>query len=111
MRNSDDEVKTAHLRALGEALPGTLTLHAADLLQPGSFDNVIRQGFNGTNMLARVECILLTQRCMYTQNCTVDVGTLDFGCDQNSIAVDGGIIPDHMHAHYLAEVLCYNVSD
>jgi len=42
VRNSDDEVKTAHLRALGEALPGTLTLHAADLLQPGSFDNVIR---------------------------------------------------------------------
>lgn len=75
VRNPDDEVKTAHLRALGEALPGILTLHAADLLQPGSFDDVIRQDYNGTNISVQVECILLTQSAC-TLETAVDVETL-----------------------------------
>ena len=33
--------KVAHLRALDEALPGKLSLHEADLLQEGSFDEVV----------------------------------------------------------------------
>ena len=41
VRSLKNEEKVAHLRALGEALPGKLTLHEADLLQDGSFDEVI----------------------------------------------------------------------
>ena len=42
VRSTANKEKTAHLVALGEALPGILTLHEADLLQPGSFDEVIK---------------------------------------------------------------------
>lgn len=34
--------KVEHLRALGDALPGKLTLHEADLLVDGSFDEVVK---------------------------------------------------------------------
>jgi saccharopine dehydrogenase-like NADP-dependent oxidoreductase len=34
--------KVAHLHKLGEALPGKLTLHEADLLKEGSFDEVVK---------------------------------------------------------------------
>ena len=33
--------QVAHLQALGDALPGTLELWDADLLQEGAFDEVI----------------------------------------------------------------------
>ena len=33
--------KISHLQKLGEALPGNLELHEADLLKEGSFDEVI----------------------------------------------------------------------
>lgn len=42
VRNPTNEAKTNHLRALGSAFPGKLHLHAADLLQTGSFDEVVR---------------------------------------------------------------------
>lgn len=41
VRSTKDQDKVAHLKALGEALPGVLTLHEADLLKAGSFDDVI----------------------------------------------------------------------
>ncbi|KAK9804387.1 hypothetical protein WJX72_010574 [[Myrmecia] bisecta] len=41
VRDPAASAKTAHLRALGDALPGTLTLVAADLSVPGSFDNAV----------------------------------------------------------------------
>jgi hypothetical protein len=41
VRSLKNEDKVAHLRALGEALPGKLTLHEADLLKEGSFDEVV----------------------------------------------------------------------
>ena len=34
--------KVEHLELLGQALPGKLTLHEADLLKPGSFDEVVK---------------------------------------------------------------------
>lgn len=34
--------KNNGLKALGEALPGTLTLHEADLLKEGSFDQIVK---------------------------------------------------------------------
>lgn len=42
MRDPSNKEKVAHLTALADALPGTLTLYAADLMQPGSFDEAIR---------------------------------------------------------------------
>ncbi len=42
VRDPGNPAKTAHLYALAAALPGTLKLHAVDLLQDGSFDEVIR---------------------------------------------------------------------
>jgi hypothetical protein len=42
VRDPSNKEKVAHLTALGDALPGTLTLYAADLMQPGSFDEAIR---------------------------------------------------------------------
>ena len=42
VRDPGNPAKTAHLYALAAALPGTLKLHSADLLQDGSFDEVIR---------------------------------------------------------------------
>ena len=41
VRSLKNEDKVAHLRVLSEALPGKLTLHEADLLQEGSFDEVV----------------------------------------------------------------------
>jgi dihydroflavonol-4-reductase len=38
VRDPANDAKTAHLRALAEGAPGTLTLVAGDLLAPGSFD-------------------------------------------------------------------------
>lgn len=42
VRSTSDAKKVAHLKALGDALPGTLTLHEADLLKEGSFDEVVK---------------------------------------------------------------------
>jgi uncharacterized protein YbjT (DUF2867 family) len=42
VRDPGNPAKTAHLYALAAALPGTLQLHSADLLEEGSFDDVIR---------------------------------------------------------------------
>ncbi|CAL8462009.1 g1540 [Coccomyxa elongata] len=42
VRSLKKQEKVAHLKALNEALPGNLTLHEADLLQEGSFDEVVR---------------------------------------------------------------------
>lgn len=42
VRSVANKEKTAHLTALGEALPGNLTLHEADLLKPGSFDEIVK---------------------------------------------------------------------
>lgn len=42
VRSLKKEEKVAHLRALDTALPGKLTLHEADLLEEGSFDEVVR---------------------------------------------------------------------
>jgi hypothetical protein len=42
VRDPNNKEKVAHLTALADALPGTLTLYAADLMQSGSFDDAIR---------------------------------------------------------------------
>lgn len=42
VRDPSNKEKVAHLTALADALPGTLTLYAADLMQSGSFDDAIR---------------------------------------------------------------------
>ncbi|KAK9842550.1 hypothetical protein WJX81_005642 [Elliptochloris bilobata] len=42
VRSLGSVYKVAHLIALGQALPGTLELHEADLLQEGSFDSVVQ---------------------------------------------------------------------
>jgi uncharacterized protein YbjT (DUF2867 family) len=42
VRNVAAHDKVAHLHKLGDALPGKLTLHEADLLREGSFDEVIK---------------------------------------------------------------------
>lgn len=42
MRDPSNKQKVAHLRALADALPGKLELFAADLLQPGSFDEAVK---------------------------------------------------------------------
>lgn len=41
VRSLQKEENVAHLRLLADALPGKLTLHEADLLQEGSFDEVV----------------------------------------------------------------------
>eukprot|EP00891_Asterochloris_glomerata_P006503 jgi/Astpho2/6503/Aster-06963 len=41
VRDPNNQAKVAHLVQLGQALPGKLTLHAADLLKKGSFDKVV----------------------------------------------------------------------
>ncbi|MCA9525251.1 MAG: NAD-dependent epimerase/dehydratase family protein [Myxococcales bacterium] len=38
VRDPDDAGKVAHLRALAEGLPGSLTFHRGDLLEAGSYD-------------------------------------------------------------------------
>lgn len=43
VRDPNNKDKVAHLSALADALPGTLKLYAADLMQPGSFDEAIRR--------------------------------------------------------------------
>ncbi|KAL3160923.1 hypothetical protein ABBQ38_009315 [Trebouxia sp. C0009 RCD-2024] len=42
VRSLSKKEKVQHLQALGEALPGKLTLHEADLLQKGSFDEIVK---------------------------------------------------------------------
>lgn len=42
VRDANNKEKVAHLNALGNTLPGKLTLYAADLLKEGSFDEVVR---------------------------------------------------------------------
>ncbi|DBA85113.1 hypothetical protein WJX79_005505 [Trebouxia sp. C0005] len=42
VRSLSKNEKVAHLEALGQALPGELTLHEADLLKKGSFDQVVK---------------------------------------------------------------------
>lgn len=42
VRDPANVEKTGHLRGLGDALPGTLELFAADLLEEGSFDAAMR---------------------------------------------------------------------
>ncbi|KAL0041600.1 hypothetical protein WJX79_008914 [Trebouxia sp. C0005] len=42
VRSLSKHEKVAHLEALGKALPGKLTLHEADLLKKGSFDQVVK---------------------------------------------------------------------
>jgi nucleoside-diphosphate-sugar epimerase len=42
VRSVSNKDKVAHLEKLAEALPGTLTLHEADLLKEGSFDEVVK---------------------------------------------------------------------
>lgn len=42
VRSTSAKEKTAHLTALDAALPGKLTLHEADLLESGSFDEVVK---------------------------------------------------------------------
>ena len=42
VRSLSSKEKVEHLQLLGEALPGKLTLHEADLLKPGSFDEVVK---------------------------------------------------------------------
>ncbi|EIE24719.1 NAD(P)-binding protein [Coccomyxa subellipsoidea C-169] len=42
VRSLASKEKYSHLQALGEALPGVLTLHEADLLAEGSFDDVVK---------------------------------------------------------------------
>ena len=41
VRSLKNREKLAHLHALGKALPGKLSLHEADLLQEGSFDEAV----------------------------------------------------------------------
>lgn len=42
VRSTSNEDKIEHLIKLGEALPGTITLHEADNLVEGSFDDVVK---------------------------------------------------------------------
>lgn len=42
VRDTSNHDKTQHLTKLAEALPGKLTLHAADLTKEGSFDSTSR---------------------------------------------------------------------
>lgn len=42
VRSLSSKEKVEHLELLGAALPGKLTLHEADLLKPGSFDEVVK---------------------------------------------------------------------
>jgi uncharacterized protein YbjT (DUF2867 family) len=42
VRSLSSKEKVEHLQLLGEALPGKLTLHEADLLKQGSFDEVVK---------------------------------------------------------------------
>ncbi|DBA76212.1 hypothetical protein WJX77_001074 [Trebouxia sp. C0004] len=42
VRDTSNTEKTAHLTKLAEALPGKLTLHAADLTKEGSFDSILK---------------------------------------------------------------------
>lgn len=42
VRDPHNKEKVAHLTALADALPGKLTLYAADLLRPGTFDEAVR---------------------------------------------------------------------
>lgn len=41
VRNAEDETKVAHLRELAADCPERLTLHSADLLDEGAFDDII----------------------------------------------------------------------
>jgi nucleoside-diphosphate-sugar epimerase len=41
VRDPSNKTKTAHLRALADALPGTLTLFAGNLTETGSFDKTV----------------------------------------------------------------------
>lgn len=41
VRSTSNTDKTQHLTKLAKALPGTLSLHEADLLKPGSFDSIV----------------------------------------------------------------------
>jgi hypothetical protein len=52
VRDPSRKEKVAHLTALADALPGTLTLYAADLLQTGSFDEAIRCASQANHMHA-----------------------------------------------------------
>ncbi|KAK9792717.1 hypothetical protein WJX73_002527 [Symbiochloris irregularis] len=45
VRSTKNAEKTAHLRALGEVFAGKLDLHEADLLQDGSFDDVVQGAY------------------------------------------------------------------
>lgn len=51
-RNASDS-RVGHLRRLADALPGTLSVHEADLLKPGDFDAVrgpgVRCALSGGN--------------------------------------------------------------
>ncbi len=52
--------KVAHLLKLGDALPGKLTLHEADLLKEGSFDEVVKGAdyvFHTASPFIRYRCI------------------------------------------------------
>lgn len=42
VRDTGNEAKMARLHALAAAFPGQLHLHAAELLQEGSFDDIVR---------------------------------------------------------------------
>jgi len=42
VRSVSNKDKVEHLEKLAAALPGTLTLHEADLLKEGSFDEVVK---------------------------------------------------------------------
>lgn len=42
VRDSSNKEKVQHLLTLGEALPGKLTLHDADLTKQGSFDSILK---------------------------------------------------------------------
>jgi nucleoside-diphosphate-sugar epimerase len=42
VRSLANKEKHEHLEALGSALPGRLSLHEADLLKEGSFDEIIQ---------------------------------------------------------------------
>ena len=41
VRDPGNQAQVQHLVKLGEALPGNLKLHQADLLQPGAFDKAV----------------------------------------------------------------------
>ena len=42
VRSLASKEKVEHLELLNAALPGKLTLHEADLLTPGSFDDIVK---------------------------------------------------------------------